>query len=88
MDFFAEPLAQAFMRRALLAGATVGGACALVGVFIVQRGLSFLSDGLANATFGGIALGLLLGVAPDYAIWVALPFTVAVALGIGLVRRR
>ncbi len=88
MDFFAEPLALGFMRRALLAGATVGGACALVGVFIVQRGLSFLSDGLAHATFGGIALGLLLGVAPDYAIWVALPFTIAVALGIGLVRRR
>lgn len=88
MEFLAEPLALGFMRRALLAGATVGGACALLGVFIVQRGLSFLSDGLAHATFGGIALGLLLGVAPDHAIWVALPFTVAVALGIGFVRRR
>jgi len=88
VDLLIAPLSQGFMRRALLAGAAIGGASALVGVFIVQRGLSFLSDGLAHAAFGGIALGLLFGATADNALWFALPFTVAVALGIGLVRRR
>jgi zinc transport system permease protein len=88
VDFIAEPLSQAFMRRALLAGAAVAGAGSLLGVFVVQRGLAFLSDGLAHATFGGLALGLLLGATAETAIWVALPFTLAVAMGIGVVRRR
>lgn len=88
MDWLLEPLAQGFMRRALLAGTLVGGAGALIGVFIVQRGLAFLSDGLAHASFGGIALGLLIGASVDRSVWVALPFTLAVALGIGFVRRR
>ncbi|HVQ30608.1 MAG TPA: metal ABC transporter permease, partial [Vicinamibacteria bacterium] len=88
MDFFADPLAQGFMRRALLAGTVMGGAGGLLGVFIVQRGLSFLSDGLAHATFGGMALGLLVGAGLDQAIWVALPFTILVAVAINAVRRR
>jgi zinc transport system permease protein len=83
-----EPFQHGFMQRALLAGAAVGAAGALLGVFVVQRGLAFLSDGLAHAAFGGIALGLLLGTAPEQAWWVAAPFTIAVALGIGAVRRR
>src|SRR6266545_2389452 len=87
IDFFADPLAQGFMRRALLAGMVMGGAGALLGVFIVQRGLAFLSDGLAHATFGGMALGLLVGASADQALWVALPFTALVAVAIGAVRR-
>lgn len=88
MEGLLEPLAQGFMRRALLAGMLVGAAGGLVGVFVVQRGLAFLSDGLAHATFGGIALGLLLGVSVERSLWAALPFTAAVALGINLARRR
>lgn len=82
------PLGQGFVRRALMAGLALGAAGALIGVFVVQRGLGLVADGLAHATFGGLALGLLLGAAPDRAIWIALPFTVAVALGIQQLRRR
>ncbi len=88
LGFLLSPLAQAFVRRALGAGLALGAAGALLGVFIVQRGLGLLSDGLAHATFGGLALGLLLGATADRAIWVALPFTVAIALGIQHVRGR
>jgi zinc transport system permease protein len=87
-DALLSPLGQGFVRRALLAGTALGASGALLGVFIVQRGLGLLSDGLAHATFGGLALGLLLGSSVDGAIWVALPFTVAIALGIQYVRRR
>ena len=88
LDALFSPLGQGFVRRALLAGTALGASGALLGVFIVQRGLGLLSDGLAHATFGGLALGLLLGTTADGAIWVALPFTVVIALGIQFVRRR
>ncbi|MCZ7679630.1 MAG: metal ABC transporter permease [Sandaracinaceae bacterium] len=88
VDFLTEPLSQPFMMHALIAGTIVGGLCALVGVFVVQRGLAFIGDGLAHAAFGGIALGLLLEVAVENATLVALPFTVLIALGIGYVLRR
>jgi zinc transport system permease protein len=87
LDALLSPLTQAFVARALGAGVALGAAGALLGVFIVQRGLGLLSDGLAHATFGGLALGLWLGASTDRAIWIALPFTVAIALGIQYVRR-
>ncbi len=88
LEALGAPLAQGFVRRALGAGLALGAAGSLLGVFVVQRGLGLLSDGLAHATFGGLALGLLVGATVDGAIWVALPFTVAIALGIQYVRRR
>jgi len=86
-DALLAPLRQAFIVRALVAGTVLGATGALLGVFVVQRGLGLLSDGLAHATFGGPALGLLLGLGPDHALLVALPCTVAIALGIQYVRR-
>jgi len=88
VELVASPLGQAFVRRALGAGMALGAAGALVGVFVVQRGLGLVADGLAHATFGGLALGLLVGATPDRAVWVALPFTLLVALGIQQLRRR
>ena len=75
-----------FMQRALLAGLLVALTSSVLGVFIVQRGLSFLGDGLAHAAFGGVALGLLLGVGQP--LWVALLFTLTASLGIAWVRDR
>ncbi len=80
-----EALSYPFMQRALAAGVIVGFLASYYGVFIVQRGLSFLGSGLAHAAFGGVALGLLLELQP---LWIALPFTVVVAIGITLVRER
>jgi zinc transport system permease protein len=76
----------AFMQRALAAGLVVAVMAGLIGVFVVQRGLSFLGDGLAHSAFGGVALGLLVGVTQP--LWVALAFTLAAALGIAWVRER
>jgi len=74
-----------FLQRALAAGLLVGASVSFYGVFIVQRGLAFMGDGLAHAAFGGVALGLLLGAEP---LWIALPFTLLVALGIAVLRER
>ena len=80
-----EALTYPFMQRALAAGVLVALLASYYGVFVVQRGLSFLGSGLAHAAFGGVALGLLIGLQP---LWVALPFTILVALGITWIRDR
>jgi zinc transport system permease protein len=78
-----EPLALPFMQRALVGGILVGLLAGYYGVFVVQRRLAFLGSGLAHAAFGGVALGILLDAQP---LWIALPFTIAVALGMVWVR--
>lgn len=71
------------MQRALVAGILLSALSGYYGVFLVQRKLSFLGAGLGHAAFGGIALGLLMGIQP---LWIALPFTVLVAAGISWVK--
>jgi zinc transport system permease protein len=88
LETLLAPLMMPLMQRAMIAGVIVGALCAVIGVFVVQRGLSFIGDGLAHAAFGGIALGLLLGVTLERVSWVAIPFTAIVAVGIGYVLRR
>jgi zinc transport system permease protein len=88
VDLIGEPMAFDFMQRALYAGLAVAVVCAVIGVFVVQRGLAFIGDGLAHACFGGIAIGLWLGSDVEHAVWLAIPFTVMIALGIGFVLRR
>jgi zinc transport system permease protein len=80
-----EILSLPFMQRALIGGILVGFLASYYGVFVVQRGLSFMGSGLAHAAFGGIALGLLLESEP---LWVAVPFTIIVALAIVWVKDR
>lgn len=87
-----EMLGFAFMQRAFVGGAGVALMAGLLGTFVVQRGLSFLGDGLAHASFGGLALGALIASttaatgAMGQPLLVALPFTVLVALLIAWVR--
>jgi ABC-type Mn2+/Zn2+ transport system permease subunit len=62
MDWFVDPFtANEFMQRALLAGAFVAVACAVVGTFVVLRGLAFIGDALAHGVLPGVAAALLLG---------------------------
>lgn len=74
-----------FMQRALLSATLIGTVCALVGVYIILRGLSFIGAGIAHASFGGVALGFLLNINPVYA---AFAFCVATAWGIGFISER
>ncbi|MCC6222146.1 MAG: metal ABC transporter permease [Thermoleophilia bacterium] len=49
------------MVRALVAGALVAVACAVVGTYVILRGLAFIGDALAHGVLPGIAGALLLG---------------------------
>ena len=68
-----------FIQRALLAGIAIAIPCALLGAFLVLRRYSLIGDGLAHASFGGVALALLLGASP---LHVALPFVLVCSVGI------
>ena len=56
-----EPFQLAFMQRALAATVIVGVLCAVVGAFVVWKGLSFIGDALAHASFAGVAGAFVLG---------------------------
>lgn len=56
-----DPFQFAFMQRALLATVIVGILCAVVGAFVVWKGLAFSGEGLAHASFGGVAAAYVLG---------------------------
>jgi manganese/iron transport system permease protein len=53
-----------FMQNAILAAFLGGVACAIVGVFVVLMGISFIGVCLAHAAFAGAILGVLLGFNP------------------------
>ncbi len=63
MNGLIEPfLSNTFMLRALIAGVLVSISCAIVGTFIVLRGLAFIGDALAHGVLPGIAVAILLGI--------------------------
>jgi zinc transport system permease protein len=78
-------LAYPFMQRALLASLVIGFLCAVVGVFVTLRSMSFFSDAISHSALAGIALGLLIGMDPVLA---AVVFCVVVAAGITLLTFR
>ena len=53
-----------FMQFALLGGVMIATLCAMIGTFLVPQRFSLLGDGLAHLAFGGIAIGLVLGLPP------------------------
>lgn len=73
-----------FMQRALIASALVGFVAPLVGVFIVQRRMSLIGDGLGHVALAGVAAGLLFAASP---VWTALIATVAGAVTVELAKR-
>lgn len=61
IDWLLEPWEFEFMRRALFAGLLVAMAGAVVGTFVVVKGLAFLSDAVAHTSLTGAAVAFVLG---------------------------
>ncbi|NLE99388.1 MAG: metal ABC transporter permease [Anaerolineales bacterium] len=83
-----EPLHYAFMVRGLLAVVMVGIVTALVGTYVVLRGMAFFGDALAHAILPGVAVGYLVSDgarAPVF--WWGLATAIIAAIGIGAVGR-
>jgi len=56
ISFLSEPLGYAFIQRGMLALVLVGGISAVVGCFVVVRGMSFFGDALAHSILPGVAI--------------------------------
>lgn len=59
MDWLLEPFQLAFQQRALLAGALAAVTLAVVGTWVVIRGMTFLGDALVHGVIPGIALAII-----------------------------
>jgi ABC-type Mn2+/Zn2+ transport system permease subunit len=61
LQFLIEPFTLEFMQRGLAAGLLVGVGCAVLGVFVVLRGMAFVGDAIAHTVLPGIVIAFLLG---------------------------
>ena len=84
-SFLPWPFDRTYMQLALLAGIVVGATAPLIGVFLVQKGLSLMGDGIGHVAVAGIGASLLLDTSPT---WTALVVAVAAALVIEFLRTR
>ncbi len=53
-----------FMQRAFIAAALIGLVAPLIGVFLVQRRLALLGDGMGHVALAGVGLAFFVGTAP------------------------
>ena len=85
MEALFEPLTFQFFQRALLASLLAGTVCAVVGSYVVLKGLAFIGDAVAHAAFPGVVVAYIVG-AP-YALGGGIA-AFATALAIGWITRR
>lgn len=85
VDPILDPLRYEFFVRALIASTLVGVICAVVGTYVVLKGISFIGDGISHAAFPGVVAAFILQV-PFY-LGAAIA-AVTTALAIGWVSRR
>jgi ABC-type Mn2+/Zn2+ transport system permease subunit len=85
MDWLTEPFQLALQQRALLGGILAAIALAVVGTWVVIRGMTFLGDALVHGVVPGIALAVIL----DFNVLLgALLAAVVMIGGIELVHRQ
>jgi manganese/iron transport system permease protein len=60
MNWLIQPLQYEFMIRGMLASVMVGILCAVMGTYVVLRGMAFLGDAMAHAILPGVAIAFLL----------------------------
>lgn len=85
LELLVQPLRYPFMVRGLLASLMVGTLCAVVGTYVVLRGMAFLGDALAHAILPGIAVAYLMEI---HLFWGALGMGSLTAIGIGYLSKR
>lgn len=85
MGWLTVPFEPEFMQRALLAGGLAAVASAIIGTWVVVRGLAFIGDALAHGVVPGIAVAVLAGFSPAVG---AMGSALVLAGGVSLISRR
>lgn len=88
VSWLLEPLAYEFMQRGLLVAVLVGVVCAVVGCYIVLRGMAFLGDALGHAILPGLAIGYLASAGDSTSLfWWALGAAILSSVSISVLSR-
>ena len=74
-----------FMQYAVIGGTLAAATCAAIGLFMLLRREALIGEGIAHVSFGGIALGLYIGV---YPVYTAIILSVVATLFISWLRRK
>ncbi|SDL36113.1 zinc ABC transporter permease AztB [Microbacterium azadirachtae] len=85
MSWLTDPFSAVFFLRALAGGVLVAVICAIVGTWVVVRGMAFLGEALGHGMLPGVALATVVGMPPMAGA--ALSAT-AMAGAIGILQRR
>jgi len=85
INWLIDPFSYAFMQRGLVAAIMVGILCAVIGSYVVLRGMAFLGDAMAHAILPGVAIAYLL---KGNLLIGALIAAIIVTLGISLSSRK
>ena len=85
VDAFTDPFQFPFMERAFIAAALAAVACAVVGTFVVQRGLAFMGDAVAHSSLTGMAVAYVLG---GSIFWGAFAWAIPASVAITYISRR
>ncbi len=89
LSWIIQPLTYGFMQRGLIASILVGAVCAVVGTYVVLRGMAFFGDALSHTILPGVAVGYLVsGDARGMLFWWALGTAIISALGIGAISKK
>ena len=80
-----EAVSYESIPHALVSGIIISILCSAVGLFLVLRRYSLFGDALAHSAFGGVALGLFIGL---YPLWLACIVAIFSALGLTKIRQK
>ncbi len=85
MDGLTEPFEFAFMQRAFLAAGFAAIVCAVIGTFVVLKGMAFMGDAVAHSSLAGMAVAYFFG---GSVFWGALGWAIPASLAMTAISRR
>ena len=85
MSFLLDPLSHAFMVRALLVSALVGGVCGLLSCYMTLKGWALMGDAVSHAVLPGVVVAYALGLPFSLGAFV---FGVGSVAAIGFVKQK
>ena len=85
MDLLLEPLSHAFMVKALLVSALVGGVCGLLSCYMTLKGWALMGDAVSHAVLPGVVVAYALGLPFSLGAFV---FGVGSVAAIGFVKQK